>query len=544
MKKNKPALIREYLVPERVLAFECAQNTGVLLEDRYDQAVLAPVPCCVIESGGYIILDFGRELSGGVQLITGMSGEKPTAKVRLRLGESAMECCAELGHKHASNDHAIRDAVVDAPVLGRQEHFNSGFRFLRIDNLEEFSVSFLQIKAVYIHRDEQPKGSFSCSDPLLNRIFEVGTHTLHLNTQDYIFDGIKRDRLVWMGDLHPEITGISMLYGRDISVERSLDFTRDNYPPSVWMNDLPAYSLWWIIAHHYWYMYTGDREYLSEQAQYMSSLCQRLRDIVGEDGSAEVGNKFLDWPSSENPAAQDAGVHALYIMAMENAADMFGVLGMNDDASKCLECAKKLKRRKPYHGGNKHSAALAVLAGAADAEEANRELLSVDSARGLSTFLCGYVFRARAMAGDARGALEALRTYYNGMLQLGATSFWEDFDLKWAEGAKPIDSLLKDGEYDVHGDNGAYCYPGYRHSLCHGWSCGFIHFLYADIAGIKVLEPGCKKVSIMPELCGLDWVDVTMPTPLGNLRVSAKKAADGSVVTEIQAPQGMVVEKN
>ena len=53
----------------------------------------------------------------------------------------------------------------------------------------------------------------------------------------------------------------------------------------------------------------------------------------------------------------------------------------------------------------------------------------------------------------------------------------EDFNLDWVNGSCRIDELPKDGEKDIHGDYGDYCYKGFRHSLCHGWSAGVLQFI-------------------------------------------------------------------
>lgn len=58
------------------------------------------------------------------------------------------------------------------------------------------------------------------------------------------------------------------------------------------------------------------------------------------------------------------------------------------------------------------------------------------------------------------------------MLDMGATTFWEDFDMDWMENAARIDQIVPAGKKDIHGDYGAYCYRGFRHSLCHGWASG------------------------------------------------------------------------
>ena len=45
------------------------------------------------------------------------------------------------------------------------------------------------------------RGEFRCADPLLEQIYEVGRRTVVRCTHDFVEDGPKRDRLLWLGDL-------------------------------------------------------------------------------------------------------------------------------------------------------------------------------------------------------------------------------------------------------------------------------------------------------------------------------------------------------
>jgi hypothetical protein len=127
------------------------------------------------------------------------------------------------------------------------------------------------------------------------------------------------------------------------------------------------------------------------------------------------------------------------------------------------------------------------------------------------------------------------------MLDLGATSFWEDFDLAWTENAAGIDERVPPGKKDIHGDFGNYCYQGFRHSLCHGWASGPTAWLSQHVLGIQVVDAGCKKVKIDPRLGDLDWAKGTFPTPQGLIRVHHTRQDDGSVISEIHAPDGVEV---
>ena len=88
------------------------ENAANLLKPHSGQAVLSePVPPVVIKPGGALVLDFGREIAGSVELFTPSSLNK-NATVRIRCGESVAETMAELGERNAQNDHALRDQVV------------------------------------------------------------------------------------------------------------------------------------------------------------------------------------------------------------------------------------------------------------------------------------------------------------------------------------------------------------------------------------------------------------------------------------------------
>jgi hypothetical protein len=545
---------RYYINPKRIVWKTDGGNAAVeradaLLEGRDGQATLARENGCVLRSAGGeyagLLLDFGTELHGGVQLCVWYAKDRrKTVRIRVRFGESAMEAMSELGgERNAGNDHAVRDQVVEAcSFLGMTEIGNSGFRFVRIDLLEpDCEVELKSVRAVCLLRDIEYKGRFRCSDPLLERIWQTGAYTVHLNMQEYLWDGIKRDRLVWIGDMHPEVAAIGAVFGCNEVVPRSLDLIRDNTPLPGWMNSIPSYSIWWILIHRDWFRQTGDLAYLQEQRSYLLDLLRQFEAAVTDDGRFDDPKPFLDWPTSPNDAGIRAGVHALLVAAMSAGAELCGLLGEQDASVLCRTLEQKLRQHVPDHGGSKQAAALMALSGLLDPAAANREVLAVEGARGISTFLGYYVLKARGEAGDIRGSLNCIREYWGGMLELGATTFWEDFDIGWMENAARIDELTPPGKKDVHGQYGGYCYKGYRHSLCHGWAAGPTAWLSEYVLGVRIKEAGGSAVEVKPQLGDLDWAEGSFPTSLGVLHVRHTKRSDGTVVTEIEAPQGVTV---
>lgn len=184
-----------------------------------------------------------------------------------------------------------------------------------------------------------------------------------------------------------------------------------------------------------------------------------------------------------------------------------------------------------------------AIAGILDPVKACNEVVSVGGPKGFSTFYGYYMLQAQAMAGQYQEAMDVIQKFWGGMLDMGATTFWEDFNMEWLENAARLDEIIPPGKKDIHGDFGAYCYPGYRHSFCHGWSGGPTAWMSEHILGIKVREPGCKVIEIKPNLGDLEWAEGTFPTPYGILKVKHTKDKQGKIVSDIKAPKGIKIIK-
>lgn len=536
--------VRVSLEPRAILWQQAAENASALLEGKDAQISLHGQNQCLLHSGGGILLDFGQELHGGLEYAVQQVMGAREATVRIRFGESVTEAMSEIGgDTNATNDHALRDFTMPVHEMSMNPVGETGFRFVRIDLLTPgVSVSFKSVKAVFVYRDIPYLGSFDSSDDLLNRIWNVGAYTIHLNMQKYIWDGIKRDRLVWIGDLHPEIATIQTVFGDQEIIRSSLDFVVNETEPGAWMNDIPSYSMWWIIIQHDYFMQFGNLEYLKKQIPYMKDLCRTLSTYIGPDGLDTTPEmRFVDWPTKGSVESVNLGLQALHILATRYAGELFAFCGEAEAQRLCLADEKRLLSWKAAPVADKQANALAVLAGLLDAKEVNEGNLRSGGAQGYSTFMAYYILLAKAKAGDFADSLDTVRQYFGGMLQLGATTFWEDFDLKWMENAAPIDRLPLPGEIDVHGSYGNHCYQGFRHSLCHGWSSGVVSWLTQYILGIEIMEPGCRKIRIHPNLCDLDWVRGTYPTPEGILEVAHVRTSSGEIKTTVQAPKGVEV---
>lgn len=565
MAQHRDPRTREYISPTRIVWSQhndLISHSEYLLNKGIGQADLTNAHICVMRSTAdkhpAILLDFGRELQGGLQITTGMPGDHTPVRVRVRFGESASEAMCEIDNKNgATNDHAVRDFDITLPWLGVREVGNSGFRFARIDLLDDNRELHLkEVRAISQMRDIPYLGSFRSSDERLNKIWQTGAYTVHLNMQEYLWDGIKRDRLVWMGDLHPEIMTVSKVFGYNEVVPNSLDLVKNTTTLPNWMNGISSYSIWWIITQRDWYYHHGNLEYLTQQKEYLVELLKLLFTKVDENGIERLDSRFLDWPSNAHPEAIHAGLQSLMMIAMQSGSELCNILGEETLAKECEQMYEKMKAAAPTvcktylnsgkataAPGNKQGAALLALAGLMDAKQANDNIIEREGARGFSTFYGYYMLQAMAKAGNHKGAMDIIRNYWGAMLDLGATSFWEDFDIDWIENAARIDELVPDGKKDIHRDCGAYCYEGYRHSFCHGWASGPTAWLSEHVLGVEILEPGCRKVRITPHLGDLEWAEGTFPTPYGVIEIKHTRNADGKVTSKIKAPKGVKVVK-
>ena len=491
-----------------------------------------------------IILDFGKELAGGARILTYKTNKN--TPVRLRFGESVSETCAELGEKNATNDHSVRDLTVNLQAYSDMRFGQSGFRFLRVDTLNDnTAITFKSIVACTEIDEREELGTFVCDDENVNTIWNTAAYTLRLCLQNgYFWDGIKRDRLVWIGDLYPEMRTAHCLFGDVPETFASLKFACDETPIGSWMAGMPAYSLWWLIILGDEYKVCGDKDKYACFVPYVKDLLVQISNHVDENGVTKYPSNFIDWascPMVDDPEWRThenlAGMSYITRLAMQKAAEFLAVYG--EDSSICNDVLSRLDKSTWSVNVYKQIAAMGVWAN--DTSKSNEQALLKGGAKGLSTFMSYPILSGVAKLGHYEQALAMMKEYYTGMLSVGATTFWEDFDLSWLENAGRIDEMPAADKKDIHGDYGAWCYKGFRHSFCHGWSAGVIPYLVETVAGVRFAGVGQKQAIITPHLSGLKHVKVTVPTMLGILTVEHTLQADGSVQTKVDAPQGMQV---
>ncbi|MCR5263181.1 MAG: alpha-L-rhamnosidase [Clostridiales bacterium] len=542
---------RFYLTPARVMkVWGGVENPDILTKNLPSQIAVENRDYTRLKNGpdgekAAVLLDFGKEINGSIRVITWhITDPASPQKLHVRFGESVGEALTDIGINNTTNDHAMRDMYISVPNWSNTETNETGFRFVYIELCDPDSfVDIMAVEGILKIRDIKRIGNFECSDTLLNKIWETAVWTTHLNMQEYLWDGIKRDRLVWAGDTLTETRTILDTFGANEVLPLSFDYSRDFTLSNGWMNGMPSYSMWWILSQYRYYMASGDLGYLRQQKPYMLEILGRYESMISGEGKETVsgGHQFLDHFDLGKPDAIHSGHQGLLIMSLEKAEYLLDQMCEHDEAEKAASAAAKLRKYTPPLTDSKPAEGLTVAAGIRDAKETYDKLIGVGGARGFSAFLSLYTLEAFNMAGHFDEALKAIRDYWGGMLSIGATSFWEEFDVDWLENAARIDEFAEKDKIDVHGTYGSSCFVKYRHSLCHGWCSTPAPWMVEHVLGISVLEPGCRKIAVKPKLGGLDWANGAYPTPFGKVEVCHKKLSDGSLKTEISAPAGVEI---
>ena len=536
--------MKKIILPKKAVVYKNVENIENLFIEKPMQIGLNEPKLTHIEQGGFVVLDFGKEICGNFRLLVHVGeGER---KARIVYGESVAEAMSRIGEKGATNDHNVRDYEYFIPDYSDTTFTNSGFRFVMVENVGDTVLNIKNAVVTPTVYDKPYKGKFVCDDKQINKIFSTAAWTLRLCLQNgMIWDGIKRDRLVWIGDINPETLASNCLFGSMPNVENSLAFNKEQSPLPLWMNNFPTYSLWWIVNLRDYYLQNENHAYLVEQKDYLKGLVKQIANCVKDNGETDFGFIFIDWPTHYTEGDPDldkrydeiAGTHALTVYALKCAKELFAILGEDESFvdGVLAKLAKTEYRVKKY----KQVAGLKIISGMGDEKDAR--LIVNGGAKGMSTFMSYFILKGATKFGFVDESLDMLKDYYGAMLALGATSFWEDFDIAWVENAGRIDKKPTKGKKDVHGDYGAFCYKGFRHSFCHGWASGVVPYLMNVVAGIEIVKPGCAEIRIKPNLGYLNSVKVDYPTPFGILKVEHSKNADGSITTKTVAPSGVKI---
>ncbi len=484
-----------------------------------------------------ITLDFGREVTGRVQLI---SDSDSPATVSIAYGES-------IGELNDEPYLGIDPLVLAAHGMGTGP--KSAFRYARIRFLSgppELRFKSIHLEDVYYPVDYQ--GSFESSDTLLNRVWETGAYTSHLCMQDDIWDAPKRDRGRWMGDTDISGRVIDAVFADHFLVEDTLTRLIGPLPIRQHVNGIPGYSSYWFTELADYLRHTGRKEYVASMHDRIVQMLEFMEQDFDQQNRFINHTKewlYVDWAldlNGDTPQSRETTVLE-YVRAYRDGAWLLRQLGDTRNADHFAQRAEELAKVSQSSdwsdgsfGPRWQTNAMAVISGVASPAQYSSIWQNVLSGVGKPTFrpnvitpyYGAYVLDAMAQMHHRADALAWIREYWGGMVQEGATSFWEAYDPAWPKDDDP--------HLVLQADNTA----GYRISLAHGWSSAPTYWLMEQVLGIQPTAPGFSRTTIRPDLLDLAWARGGEPTPNGLLKVDLHQdQGDHHLHAVIDVPSGV-----
>jgi hypothetical protein len=457
----------------------------------------------VRETKGGVLYDFGRELFAKLRY------DKPGFSVFY--GESEAEALD-------TRWSYLRDAV--SGDSGSGELKARAFRYVFVPG-----GSHPELKARHEYLPLKRRGSFRCSDEKINRIWETSACTFELNSREFFLDGIKRDRWVWSGDAYQSYFVNNYLFFDTDIAKRTMIALRGRDPVRQHINTILDYSFYWIIAVEGYYKTTGDLPFIRFLLPGMKSLmdfCLDRRDQRGFAAGREGDWVFIDWADMDKTGAL-AAEQFLFVRALEATAYILRITGADEEPYK-TEAAELLKKIDEYFWDDeqhayidsfesgkrkvtRHANIFAVLFGYADRGRKDhiiRHVLDNDRIPGITTpYFKFYELEALCKTGKKNIAREHMLSYWGGMLDLGVSSFWEEYypDMQFPE------------HYAMYGDK-------FGKSLCHAWASSPIYLLGRYFLGV---EAGTGGFIAEPDLGGFDWIEGRVPSVLGDIEIYADR---------------------
>jgi len=406
-----------------------------------------------------------------------------------------------------------------------------GMRFATVANAE--------VTSAHVEASAHPaprRGAFACSDDRLTDIWAASAYTIRLCMQNLVLDGVKRDRLPWMGDQAMNTLANAYAFADGDIVADSLIALGQN--PTGFVNGIADYSLWWVINTGFYARHFGAHEYLGAQADRIDRFLQTLAGYAGPDGvfrpKPSVGGfstpVLIDWGANIDLTRISTALQIMWLWALRTGAHLLSSVthpGAGHWASSADAVETSLRASawdesrqawRTYFDSDDTDSVypnlLAVLAGlhSDNVPDGVRHVLK-QAPRPGTPFMAGFALSALGASGEPELATARIRSWWGAMLDADARTFWEEFD-------------APEKRYVMYG-------RPYGKSLCHAWSAGPAALLPELICGIRPVTDGWKKFTVAPHLGGLSWAGAVVPVAGGEIGV----IADASGV-RVHVPEG------
>ena len=457
--------------------------------------------------------------------------------------------------------------------------YHGGFRFVLLTlaapgsvTLSGAGVDFQGYRATA----KDYRGWFLSSDDQLNRMWYSGAYTLQLNLKPAglnglpdarMYDGAKRDRSIWTGDLLVQgPTAISTLgddgaaylksslnvlfaaQRADGALPGSPDFRKGSNPagsPLFYSNNYSGYGARAAIDY---YRYTGDRAYIE------SVLPNLRRELAYNDTFRNADNLVVSndrdyWQAGQTGAVTKYSID--YYILLREMAWLERAVGSAEAATGYDATAEAIKTAVNAHLWNPALGAYGQSSDHPDVlvEDANALALQygfvpaerqASVLRALTTLWTPYGAIMGPGLQDPTG--HTIEPFGNGMETAGRFAV-NDVDgalalmrRTWGPMVDPRNPLYTGGLWEFKNSDGGVNRA--TASLAHGWAASPTVQLTQQVLGVTPVGPGYATWAVQPRPGKLAWAQGVVPTKYGDISAKWSSKAGGRVFAlTVKAPR-------
>ncbi|MCK6576920.1 MAG: glycoside hydrolase family 78 protein [Anaerolineae bacterium] len=445
----------------------------------------------------------------------------------------------------------------------------SGFRYLQIT--VRGCQRPLRLHAVRLNFSAypvQPRGSFTCSDETLSRIWQVGATTLRHCMLDGYVDCPSREQRQWLDAYVDSLINYAAFGDPHLAAKLLRQVAESQQPDGITMmvapgdfsvmrfTNIPDFCLYWILAIDAYLDYVGDQSIVDAlYPSVVKAIGWFERHLNAENLLTDVPHwVFVDWAEIDKQG-QVTALNAQFAAALNTAARLARIVDAPRDAARFEKLRTAVSTavnallwdevRGVYvdarRGGvrsrriSQQSNAAAMAYGVAPVERCERIFSTILDERRLvltrfgaaqpdpvpfdetqhvvlaQPFTMHFLHRALCAAGQHLTMINNIRRRWGPLIADGDRTFRESWQ---------IIELT---------------------SLCHAWSGTPTFDLSSDVLGVKPLAPGFVRFQVAPHPGDITWARGVFPSPKGDIAVDWRVSADRFDLT-VRVPPGAQAE--
>jgi hypothetical protein len=525
-----------------------------------------------------VILDFGKEVGGtpfaNVSAWRATTGSSVT--LRIATSEALPYLTASGGVYNNDNGSPVTFSVNGARTYTGA--LRGGFRFAAVQLTTPGSVTLtgagVNFKA-YRATADRYQGYFISSDDQLNRMWYAGAYTAQMDmvptgvascfNVPVIFDGAKRDRAIWSGDLmitNPvaqlSIGSNSAAYVKgSINSIFNLQSSNGRLTSAVGFRGCGAfdyamtYSAYSAIIAIQYYRYTNDTAFINGLRTKLEAAATYHATRLDTNGLV-VTNDNDYWQTSQSGEVTEYSL-AYY----ELLQSMIWMEGKAGTAARVTEYTNKANALKTAINARLFNTTTGLYAHTNSRTnvyplDANMNAIRLGVASPASVPGILNYFKTRwqahgsqisqpapSMADPSGHTIEPLNNTWEVMARFGSGDVTGALDLMrrlWGIQVDPNSGYYTGTFWEFVNANGLPS-RGFD-SLAHAWGAGPTQLLTENVLGATAVNPGYSTWQVKPQAGTLTWAQGQIPTARGSLTVKWARDTTGQFHLQVTAPTG------